>query len=88
MSILKEANEAKEAAPPAQIPKNAPDQQKAPPPPDPRDFRHGHTFDGTPKTWTGKIVSLDAWRQLSEWEKHGPDGRHWNGLTRRWEVPE
>ena len=50
--------------------------------------RHGHTFDGAPKTWTGKVVSLAGRRQLSEWEKHGPDGRHWNGLTRRWEVPE
>ncbi len=52
------------------------------------DCRHGHTFDGTPKTWTGKVVSLAAWRQLSEWEKHGPDGRSWNGTTRRWEMPE
>ena len=56
--------------------------------PSPQDFRHGQTFDGTPKTWTGKVVSLDAWRQLSEWEKHGPDGRMWNGITRRWELPE
>ena len=35
---------------------------------------------GRPKTWTGKIVSLDDWRALSAWDKHGPDGRHWTGL--------
>ena len=40
------------------------------------DYPHGCTLDGTPKTWTGKIVSLDQWRRLSEWEKHGPDGKH------------
>ena len=69
------------AAPLAQITKK--------PTPFPNDeFRHGTTFDGTPKTWTGKIVSLDAWRQLSEWEKHGPGGRMWNGVTRQWEPPE
>ena len=52
------------------------------------DYPHGRTFDGTPKTWTGKIVSLAAWRQLSGWEKHGPNGRHWNGITRSWEILE
>jgi hypothetical protein len=50
--------------------------------------RHGTTFDGTPKTWTGKIISLDQWRRLSEWEKHGPNGKHWNGETQSWEMPE
>jgi hypothetical protein len=49
---------------------------------------YGTTFDGTPKTWAGKIISLDQWRRLSEWEKHGPNGRHWNGKTRKWEMPE
>ena len=52
------------------------------------DYPHGRTFDGTPKTWTGKIVSLDAWRQLSEWEKHGPNGRHWSGKAQNKEIPE
>lgn len=50
--------------------------------------RHGFAINGHPKTWTGKIVSLDAWRQLSEWERHGPNGRQWNGITRQWELPE
>ena len=51
------------------------------------DKRHGFALGGRPKTWTGNIVSLDDWRRLSEWEKHGPDGRHWNGKTRQWEHP-
>ena len=66
--------------PAAQIPKKAAIDRDT--------FRHGTAFDGTPKTWTGKVVSLDAWRQLSEWEKHGPNGKHWNGKTHLWEMPE
>ncbi len=50
------------------------------------DTRHGFALNGHPKTWTGNIVSLDAWRQLSEWDRHGPDGRHWNGITKSWEA--
>ena len=49
-------------------------------------MRHGKSVAGNPLTWTGKVVSLEAWRDLTEWEKHGPDGRHWNGATRKWEV--
>ena len=49
-------------------------------------MHHGFAINGRPKTWTGKIVSLDAWRQLSEWEKHGSGGKMWNGLTRHWEA--
>lgn len=55
----------------------------APPP-----FRHGTAFDGRAKTWTGRIVSLDDWRLLTAWDRKGPDGRHWNGLTRQWEIPK
>jgi hypothetical protein len=51
-------------------------------------FPHGTSFRGKPKTWTGGIVSLDAWRSLTEWEKHGPNGRHWNGITQTWEQPK
>jgi hypothetical protein len=51
-------------------------------------FPHGVTFTGQPKTWTGGIVSLDAWRSLTEGEKHGPNGRHWNGTTQTWEQPK
>lgn len=48
------------------------------------EMRHGFAINGHPKTWTGKVVSLDAWRQLSEWDRHGPDGRMWDGNTKTW----
>lgn len=48
-------------------------------------FRHGRSVAGIPVTWTGKVVSLDEWRRLSEWERHGSTGKVWNGLTRQWE---
>lgn len=51
-------------------------------------YRHGRTFSGEARTWTGRIVSLDQWRELSEWERHGPNGRLWNGVTKRWEGSE
>lgn len=38
-----------------------------------------------PRTWTGRVVSLAAWRDMTEWERHGPNGRHWNGITKQWE---
>lgn len=48
-------------------------------------FPHGDSVAGSPRTWTGRVVSLDAWRALSEWERHGSTGKLWNGRTRRWE---
>jgi hypothetical protein len=68
------------AAPPAQKPEFAADPDAQRP--------YGTTFDGRPLTWTGRVVSLAAWRMLSEWERHGPKGKHWNGLTRQWETPK
>lgn len=50
-------------------------------------LRHGASVTGSPRTWTGRIVSLDAWRALTEWEKHGPNGQHWCGLCRGWHYP-
>ena len=44
--------------------------------------------NGRVRTWSGRVVSLDAWRKLSAWERHGPNGRHWDGRTRSWEGPE
>lgn len=41
----------------------------------------------SPRTWTGRIVSRDEWTRLTVWEKHGPNGRHWNGITMIWEHP-
>ena len=55
-----------------------------PPRPSHCDNPHGYSVGGSPKTWTGKIVSMADWRNLSAWERHGPDGRMWNGLTRQW----
>ncbi len=54
----------------------------------PDDFKHGFALNGYPKTWTGKVVSLEDWRRLSPWERHGPDGRLWNGKTQRWEITD
>lgn len=51
------------------------------------DWKHGVAINGYPRTWTGKVVSLDAWRELSEWERHGPNGRVWNGISKSWEFP-
>lgn len=51
-------------------------------------FRHGKSLGGNPLTWAGKIVTLADWRTMSQWEKHGPDGRDWSGITNQWETPE
>lgn len=51
-------------------------------------FPHGRSIAGHPLTWAGRIVSLDEWRRLPEWEKHGPRGRLWNGITKQWEQSE
>lgn len=46
---------------------------------------HGQSVAGDPLTWTGRVVSLAAWRDLTHWERHGPDGQLWNGITQDWE---
>lgn len=67
----------------APAPTNAPEQHPAPCP-------HGRSVSGAPRTWTGRVVSLDEWRRLSHWDRHGPHGPHgphgqvFNALTRRW----
>lgn len=40
-----------------------------------------------PLTWTGRVVSLDEWRKLSAWDRHGPDGRMFCGACREWVIP-
>ncbi len=57
-----------------------------PPRADHDDMRYGQAF-GNPKTWSGRVVSLAEWRGLSEWDRHGPDGKVWSGKTRQWEEP-
>ncbi len=43
------------------------------------------TAGGRVATWTGRVVSLDEWRTLTAWDQHGPDRRHWCGISQRWE---
>jgi hypothetical protein len=83
VSVLSEGGRADPA------PRNtAPPTRKSEPKPSEETFRHGVSLTGQPLTWTGRIVSLDAWRTLTEWEKHGQNGRHWNGITQTWEEPK
>ena len=49
-------------------------------------FPHGQCpLTGRPRTWTGRIVNLADWRELSDWDRNGSTGKIWNGLTRQWE---
>lgn len=74
------------ATPPRPKPDHAPPARTDDP--DAATFRHGQAPNGWPVTWTGRIVSLADWRDLTEWDRHGPDGRHWSGITRQWEHPD
>jgi len=47
---------------------------------------YGQTIGVRQLTWTGKVVSLADWRELSDWERHGSTGKMWNGITKQWEV--
>ncbi len=38
------------------------------------------------KTWTGRIVSLAEWREMSNWERHGSTGKMYCGVCREWLV--
>ena len=49
--------------------------------------RDGRSVTGQPLTWTGRVVSLADWRTLTEQERHGPNGRHWCGVTKHWLQP-
>ena len=50
-------------------------------------FWHGASVAGLPRTWTGRIVSLDEWRRLAAWDRHGPDGRSFCGACHAWVMP-
>lgn len=74
-------------SPPARVLPFAPSQPNALTPSRDDDadaFRHGRSVTGNPLTWTGRIVSLDEWRRLSGWDRHGPDGRLFCGICRAW----
>lgn len=45
---------------------------------------YGTSVGGRPLTCTGRVVSLNEWRRLSEWERHGPNGKVWCGIAQRW----
>ena len=49
---------------------------------------HGRSPGGRPLTWTGRVVSLESWRSMSEAERHGPRGLIWCGIRRAWVAPE
>ena len=46
--------------------------------------RHGVSITGFPLTWTGRPVTQAHWRHLTQWQRSGPDGRHWCGIRRAW----
>jgi len=58
--------------------------------PDLDGFPHGTACDMGlfPRTWTGRVVSLATWRTLTDWERHGPRGQHWNAATGQWKQPD
>lgn len=93
-SVLSEGGKPAPAPPVATPPRQEPD--PAPPAlaegldPAPDGFPYGTACDMGlfPRTWTGRIVSLAAWRELTAWERHGPRGRLWNGATGQWEPTE
>ena len=55
---------------------------------DPGYFDHGVSVAGRPLTWTGRVVSLAEWRNLTEWERQGQTGRSWCGVAGEWIKPE
>lgn len=58
--------------------------QEPPSAPEADQFEHERSARGDRRTWTGRVVSLDAWRALSEWERHGPRGQLWCGFCGAW----
>lgn len=49
-------------------------------------FTHGQCpLTGRLRTWTGRVVNLTEWRELSDWDRNGSTGKVWSGLTRQWE---
>lgn len=83
-----QAVKAETASPPAEVLPFAPPPDALEPSRDTGDpFRHGRSGTGQPLTWTGRVVSLDEWRGLSVWDRHGPDGRTFCGICRAWVPP-
>jgi len=75
---LRVAEVASVATPPARA--ERPDQGAAA-------FPYGSSPGGRPLAWTGRVVSLADWRTLTDQERHGPNWRHWCGVTKQWLQP-
>ena len=45
---------------------------------------YGESVGGRPLTYTGRVVSLNARRAQSDWERHGPGNRIWDGAAKQW----
>lgn len=52
---------------------------------EPEIYPCGLSVGGNPRTWTGRVVSIEEWRRMSDWNKHGGTSKLWNGISRRWE---
>ncbi|WP_156929534.1 hypothetical protein [Paracoccus sp. J55] len=48
------------------------------------EYPYGVTAGGYPRIWTGRPVSVAEWRNMSEWERHGPKGLMLCGICRTW----
>lgn len=51
-------------------------------------FPYGRAPNGNPRTWTGRIVSMEGWRTLSDWERHGSTDKVWNAMSECWDAFE
>ena len=81
LSVLSEGLETRNARPPeSSYASNAANDA------DPKAFPNGTSIGGRPLTWTGRVVSLDDRRRLSDWGRDGPQGKHWSGANRTWET--
>lgn len=69
------------AAPLLENPKIEPEAAKPadPPQPTPEAFPYGVGITGNPRTWTGRVVSLDDWRRLSDWDGQAAPARYGTG---------
>lgn len=53
--------------------------------PDPAPSLHGKgSVGGRARTWTGRVVSLDEWRNLTAWQRRGPERKRWCGDREAW----
>lgn len=68
------------------VPVAAREARLTPASPEENPYPYGCAINGNPKTWTGRVVRVDEWNALSEWDRHSSTGKLWNGITRQWEA--